>query len=272
MNGPAVLDDHTFARFADLIYSEAGITLGSHKHSLVAARLGKRMRSLGIGRFEDYFAYVREDGAGGELVMLIDAISTNVTQFYREAVHFEILDTLLRRWRNEGQSRFRVWCAAASTGEEPYTLAITLAEALGDVSDVRILATDISTRALAAARRGRYEAKKVETVPREFLGKYFASTGSGSERFYQVREGLRRMLKFARLNLATPPFPMKGPLDVVFCRNVMIYFDQRVRQLLVDEIHRLLRPGGYLMVGHSESLTGLGNTFRAVKPSVYVKD
>lgn len=272
MNGPAILDDHTFERFANLIYEESGITLGSHKHSLVAARLGKRMRSLGIGRFEDYFAYVSRDDSDGELVMLIDAISTNVTQFYREAVHFEILENLLRGWRNEGQTRFRVWCAAASTGEEPYTLAITLAKALGEDCDKRILATDISTRALAVARQGSYEAKKMETVPRELLSAYFTSTSVGVERFYQARDGLKHMLQFARLNLATPPFPMKGPLDVVFCRNVMIYFDQRVRQRLVNEIHRLLRPGGYLMVGHSESLTGLGNTFRTIRPSVYVKN
>lgn len=270
--GYGKLDDATFDRFAALIYEEAGIHLGKHKHSLVSARLGKRMRKLGIARYEDYFDYVRDDASQTELVQLIDAISTNVTHFFREADHFEVLAGLLREWQRAGQSRFRIWCAAASTGEEPYTLAITLLEALEGRVDARILATDISTRALGVAYGGEYEAKKVDVIPRELVTRYFNPTMVDGTRGYKVKNQARELVRYARLNLATPPFPMKGPMDAVFCRNVMIYFDNRVRQRLVDEIHRLLKPGGYLMVGHSESLTGLQSRFRAVRPSVYVKE
>ena len=274
--GPAMnvadrLDDATFDRFAELIYREAGIRLGRHKHSLVSARLGKRMRKLGIPRYADYLDYVNHDQTSTELVQLIDAISTNVTHFYREADHFEMLHGLLKTWQQEGQSRFRIWCAAASTGEEPYTLAITVLEALERPGDARILATDISTRALQAAKAGEYEAKKVEVIPRALVSRHFVPASVGGLRGYRVSERCRELVKLARLNLAVPPFPMKGPMDAVFCRNVMIYFDNRVRQRLVDEIFRLLKPGGYLFVGHSESLSGLTTRFRSVRPSVYLK-
>ncbi|MGM0453369.1 MAG: CheR family methyltransferase [Thermodesulfobacteriota bacterium] len=273
MNDYARLDDRTFQQFADLIYKEAGIHLAAHKQALVSARLGKRMRALNINAFDDYYDYVLHDGSQSELSQLLDAISTNVTYFFREPDHFEVLRTLARDWARQGQNRFRLWCAAASTGEEPYTIALTLSEALDDIRDVKVLATDISTTVLNTARKGEYTAKKLETISRKLIHQYFTPVNARAahEKTYRVNKQLRDMIKFSWLNLSAPPFPMRGPLDVIFCRNVMIYFDNTVRQRLIDEMYRLLKPGGYLMVGHAESLSGLTSQFKSVRPSVYIK-
>jgi len=265
------IDPQTFQEFADLIYDKAGISLGPHKRALVSSRLAKRMRKLGIRDYRSYYEHIRQDQTQNELVNLLDAISTNVTQFYREPRHFEILEELARNWEENGQHRFRIWCAAASSGEEPYTIAISLCEALRDTRDTKILATDISTQVLERAREGVYEKKRLQKVPRQMIGKYFRKLPEGEEEAYQVQDSLRSMIQFKRLNLATPPFPMRGPLDAIFCRNVMIYFDNVVRTNLLDEMYRLLKPGGYLMVGHAESLSGMLSHFKSVEPSVYVK-
>lgn len=265
------IDQKTFQEFADLIYDKAGIQLGPHKQALVTSRLAKRMRKLGIQDFRSYYEHIRQDKTENELVELLDAISTNVTQFYRESRHFEILKELAQKWEQSGQQRFRIWCAAASSGEEPYTIAITLMESLQNTRDAKILATDISTQVLEKARQGIYEKKRLQKVPQQMIGRYFRKVQGGSEESYQVDDPLRSMIQFKRLNLATPPFPMRGPLDAIFCRNVMIYFDNTVRKHLLDEMYRLLKPGGYLMVGHAESLSGMLSHFRSVEPSVYVK-
>ncbi|HAS83963.1 MAG TPA: chemotaxis protein CheR [Verrucomicrobia bacterium] len=266
------LSPETFQRFCDYVYEKAGIRLGPQKEALVSARMGKRMRSLGLSRYEDYLRTVKEDTTGDELVEMLNAISTNLTYFFREGQHFKIMESLLRQWSSEGQTRFRIWCAASSTGEEPYTIAMTARAVLGESCDVKILATDISTRALAVARRGQYEPRHMEKVPETFARRFFRKEkdASGND-CYKVVDELRRMISFARLNLAHPPYPMKGPFDIVFCRNVMIYFDNAVRKGLLDEAWRLLKPGGYLMVGHAESLSGMLCELRSVQPSVYIK-
>jgi chemotaxis protein methyltransferase CheR len=261
----------TFERFREIIYEQSGITLSQSKEALVSSRIGKRMRTLGLSTQEQYLDHVLGDSTGAELVHLLDAISTNVTSFFRESHHFEVLDSLLRDWWAQGQRRFRIWSAASSTGEEPYTIAITAREALGAQVDLKILATDISTRVLERCSRGEYEERQVETVPPELLKRYFDAGRHGDETIYRVKPILRDLLTVRRLNLSTPPFPMRGPFDVVFCRNVMIYFDNDVRLPLLGEIHRVLKPNGYLMVGHSESLTGMVSDFRSVRPSVYTK-
>lgn len=262
----------TFDQFKDLVYQKSGITLGPQKVALVSARIAKRMRALGLQTHEDYFHFIVGDESAVELVHLLDSISTNVTSFYREPVHFDILADLVREWRVNSQPRFRIWCAASSTGEEPYTLAMTVLEALGGPHpDFRLLATDISTRVLETARRGVYGAAKVEPVPRPMLQKYFRKLGAGPDADYQIGDELKQLVTFNRLNLSEPPFPMKGPFDVVFCRNVMIYFDNEVRRKLVLEISRLLKPGGYLMIGHSESLSGIVSPLTLVQPAVYRK-
>jgi chemotaxis protein methyltransferase CheR len=265
----STLSGKTYDRFRELVYERAGIHLGANKQALLSARLRKRMRVLKMETFAEYYEHVRDDATGEEIVQLLDAVSTNVTQFYREARHFDVFAEALAKWQEQGRKRIRIWCAAASSGEEPYTLAITMRESLSAEIDAKILATDISTRVLEMARRGHYDESKLTNVPRPLLTRYFRRYGNRSSTIREVSPDLRAMVTFGRLNLATPPFPMHGPLDAVFCRNVMIYFDNAVRQRLVTEVERLLAPDGLLFIGHSETLTGIKTRLVANSPSVY---
>lgn len=262
-----------FRGFRDLAYREAGISLRDGKEELVATRIARRMRVLGLEDPGAYLEYLEEAGHGAEIVNFIDAISTNFTSFYREKDHFDILARHLRASAEEGARRVRVWCAAAATGEEPWTLALTMTDALSGFNvDWRLLATDISTRALAAATEARYTARHLAQVPPQLRSRYFvASTPKDGEPTWQVADELRRTVMFRRLNLARSPFPLTGGLDAIFCRNVMIYFDTPVRQSLVSEAERLLRPGGLLVIGHSETLNGIRSGMTMTQPSVYRK-
>ena len=263
-----------FQAFRDIAYTQAGISLRDGKEALVSARLVRRMRDLGLGSESEYLDYLKGDQSGEEMVKFLDAISTNFTSFYREKPHFDLLDEEAREHLRQGGGRFRVWCAASSSGEEPYTIALTLANAFeGSRVDYKILATDISTRVLSHARKGRYTERQIEPVPRELKARWFTRLDErvGDEALYEVSPALRSKLVFKRLNLATPPFPMTGPLDVIMCRNVMIYFDTAVRQRLISEAERLLSPGGLLMIGHSETLIGIQTGLRAVRPTIYRK-
>lgn len=264
------MDKAIFNRFREIVYEKSGISLNEGKEALVSARVAKRMRALGHTDYRTYLDHVSGDTTGEEVVRLIDAISTNVTSFFREPVHFDLLAELVKKWVSDGQTRFRIWSAASSTGEEPYTIAMTMLEATrGTKADIRILATDISTTVLDKCRKGVYVADKVASVPPALREKYFTENrGDGT---YTVKASIRDLITFSRLNLSNPPFPMTGPLDVVLCRNVMIYFDNTVRSNLLAEVHRLLKPGGYLMVGHAESLTGILTSLKVVRPSVYIK-
>lgn len=261
----------SFERLCDIVYETSGIALTPKKEALVSARVSKRMRALGIRGFEEYLAYL-EDHHADEIVDLLDAVSTNVTSFFREPHHFDFVAEQAHRWYESGQRRFRYWSAACSTGEEPLSLAMVLKEALPypDV-DLRILATDISTQALARCASARYDERRVSPVPADLLRRWFVSEGAGDERRWAARPELTDIIVYRRVNLSAPPFPMRGPLDGVFCRNVMIYFDDAVRCALLDEVNRLLRAGGHLYVGHAESLAGILTDFAYVQPSVYRK-
>lgn len=266
------MDKSVFDRFRTLVYQQSGIALSDGKEALVSARVARRMRALGIADYGAYLRRITDDPGGEEVVHLIDAIATNVTSFYREAVHFGYLAETARAQWERGRRRFRFWSTACSTGEEPYTMAMTLLEALdGRPADVRILATDISTRVLDRCREGIYPADKVQSIPTALRERYFLPVRGNGTCAYAAGPALRRLVVFRRLNLSSPPFPLRGPLDGVFCRNVMIYFDRPVRAALLAEIHRLLRPGGFLAVGHAESLTGTMCSLQVVKPSIYIK-
>ena len=263
-----------FDALRKLAYDQAGIAIRENKETLVSARIAKRMRQCGFQSESQYLDYLRGDQTGQEMVQFLDAISTNFTSFFRESDHFELLREECASWGEQRTSPVRVWCAAAATGEEPYTLAMTLAETL-DARGLgwKVLATDISVTALRHAAAGVYDTARLEQVPPSLRRKYFepAPAPLAGESGGRVVTELSSRVMFRRLNLATPPFPMRGELDVVFCRNVMIYFDNRVRQRLVSEIERLLRPGGLLVVAHSETLNGIRSGFRVVRPSVYRK-
>lgn len=267
------MDKTVFNKFRDIIYQTSGIALNDKKEALVSARIAKRIRTLGLGDHRDYLRYVIEDKTGEEIVHMLDVISTNVTHFFRESHHFDLLADLMKTWLGKGARRFRFWSAGCSSGEEPYSMAITLHETTGGYNpDMKILATDISTRILAKCVNGAYDAKRMESVSPLFRDRYFEKERMGESNMYMVKPGLKQMIIFKRLNLSVTPFPMSGPMDAIFCRNVMIYFDNNVRLSLLNEFYRLLKPGGYLMVGHAESLTGLLSGFKPVMPSVYVKD
>jgi chemotaxis protein methyltransferase CheR len=261
-----------FSEFRDLVYRASGITLGEGKEGLVTSRLGKRMRALGLPSFRAYLDRLGGRDGEEELVHMLDAISTNVTSFFRESSHFDLLRDEARAWHAAGQRRFRFWSAASSSGEEPYSLAITLAEAgVTSGADVSILATDISTRILAAASAGVYPEARLAGLPDGYAKRWFQAPRSRAPGSSEVRSEIRSMVRFHRLNLAEPPFPMQGPLDAIFVRNVMIYFDNAVRSALVAECRRLLKPGGYLLIGHAETLGGMAEGFKCLKPSVYRK-
>jgi len=269
------LDRKTYQAFVDLLYDRCGIALGDAKEALVSTRVGKRLRALGLSTFKEYLEIIQGRGheAEVEFTEFMNVMTTNTTHFFRENDHFDFMADVVQNMVAEGRTKIRIWCAASSSGEEPYTLAMTFLEnAQGFRGDCRILATDIDVNILAQARKGEYNEDKMKGVPQGHRTRYFTSTGMGKDRIYKANQTLAGMISFNRLNLAKPPFPMKGPFDIIFCRNVMIYFDNLVRKNLLAEFERLLRPGGYLMVGHSESMAGgLCNLPSAGKPSVYRK-
>jgi chemotaxis protein methyltransferase CheR len=267
------MDNKTFDAFRQIVYEKAGININDNKVALVAARVGKRMRELSLESDRAYLDLILADETGGEIVNLLDVISTNVTSFFRESNHFNVLGDLVNRWYAGGLRKIRIWCAASSTGEEPYTIAMTITNALnGRQADVKILATDISTRVLAKCEKAVYSDQKLEPVSPAFKQRFFQKADAEKGAAWAVRREVKEMVTFSRLNLSKPPFPMSGPFDAIFCRNVMIYFDNAVRKNLLTDLYRLTKSSGYLFVGHAESLTGLLSGYKAVMPSVYVKE
>lgn len=265
------LDRAVFDKFRVLIYETCGITLSENKEALVASRIGKRMRSLGITDYGQYYALVTSDRSGSEMTELVNSISTNVTHFFREPRHFELLGQWLRQWVQQQRRPIRIWSAACSSGEEPYTICMTVLDALGGASDVQIMASDISTKVIQAAKYGVYKPQDIHNIPLPTLKKYFQVGGSAEAELYRVKPALREMVQFQQINLSTPPYPIQGQLDVIFCRNVMIYFNRELRRLLVRTFQEMLRPGGFLVVGLAESLSGLQHDLQVVEPSVYRK-
>jgi len=269
------LTDQEFEKISVKVMDLCGINLHNGKRELVKARLSKRLRKLGLSSYEAYMRFVENDRTGAELANMIDALSTNVTQFFRESQHMDhlrddLLPKLSRERGGERQPRLRIWSAGCSSGEEPYTIAMVLRETLADIDrwDVKLLATDISNNVLAKAREGIYEEGRLRDVPTALRNKYFHLVEAGPPKRFQTSNALRSMVHFARLNLLDP-WPMKGPFDFIFCRNVMIYFDQPTRQQLITRFSELLAPGGALFIGHSESLSGIRHKLRQLYPTVY---
>jgi chemotaxis protein methyltransferase CheR len=272
-----VLSDRVFQEFSSLVYEECGINLHEGKKALLQARLNKCLRATGITSYEEYYRFITSHGNTEAFFSFLDSISTNLTFFFREAQHFKFLDELipplLEQRKKERNNRLRIWSAGCSTGEEPYSLAMSVLQHLGDHQkyDFRILATDISSRALTSALRGIYPAEKIQKVPEALRRTYFqrCNTGGGEDE-YEVAPLLKRLITFRRLNLKEA-FPFKGPFDYIFCRNVMIYFDKKTQEALVQKMASYLGAGGYLFVGHSESLMGLSHPLTYIRPAVYGK-
>lgn len=264
-----------FATISRFVKERCGINLHEGKMALVKARLYKRLRTLGLSSFGQYVDRIRNDIDGSETVAMLDAISTNVTHFFRESRHLDFLRESALPWiveRRRRDRRIRLWSAGCSSGEEPYSIAITLCEAIPDPPawDTSILATDLSQQMLGVARNAVYESRQLQQIPNNLLGKYFLRCGNTTHVCYRIVEPLKRMVRFARLNLIGH-WPMKGPFDAIFCRNVMIYFDKPTQQELVKRFWDILAPGGVLFIGHSESLPGVQHHFQYLEPAVYRK-
>jgi len=274
-SGAPSITDEEFALFQRLIQSEAGIHLAPMKKTLLVGRLSRRLRELGVPSFSRYLKLVKADEA--ERVRMLDCICTNETHFFREPKHFELLDgRLSAEWQAEADAglrprRIRVWSAACSTGEEPYSLAMALLAHFppGSGWEVEILATDLSTRVLERAREAIWPAEKAEEIPVRRL-KAFMLRGVGA-REGKIAAGpeLRRVVRFARVNLSEERWPVGGPFDAVFCRNVLIYFGQALKHRVVARLIEHLAPGGYLFLGHAESLIGMTRHLELVAPTVY---
>ncbi len=256
----------------DLLYRLARISVGAGKEELVRSRLTKRVRALSLPGFTEYLRVVAGDPQGEEASTFVDLLTTNKTSFNREAAHFDYLrSTVLPRVEERG-ARIRIWSAGCSSGEEPYTIGMHLRDHHRDLArrDALILATDISSRVLSTARAGVYEAARIEgLLPDQERRNFRRRKDDGVDVIEAVPE-LRSLIKFARLNLMGP-WPMRGPFDAIFCRNVMIYFDRPTRENLVRRFASLLAPGGTLFIGHSETLEADKVGLSYVKPAVYEK-
>lgn len=266
------MSDTDFAVFQKMLYEQSGIVLSDSKRALVESRVTQRLRVLKMGGYSAYLDFLGQDASGEELIHLIDVISTNITNFFREEDHFEFLDREVGRWAENGLKHLRVWSAACSTGEEPYTLAMTLyPHQVKHRLDLKILATDISTRVLEKAQQGIYDGERLAKVPDKLRSRYFIRQGGTTGDTYAVSDKLKQMVMFRRLNFTVFPYPIRGIFDVIMCRNAMIYFDRSLRTKMVHEFARLLKPGGLLMIGHSETLMGIEKKYRTIKPSVYTR-
>lgn len=270
------LRDVDFEKISRLVYEQCGINLHLGKKELVKARLGKRLRKEGIGSFADYYRRVTDEGGMDELIAMIDSISTNLTSFFREESHFrklrEVIPGMVAASGNGHRlPKLRIWSAGCSTGEEPYSLAIALKEVGGlEGADLRILATDISTEVLRTAAGGVYPKDRVRNIPPLLLRKYFQIGQRRWSGHYRVKKEIRDIVTFRRFNLMET-LPAQNLFDIIFCRNVMIYFDKITQNGLINRFYGCLKEGGYFFVGHSESLTGLKHPFQYIEPSVYRK-
>jgi chemotaxis protein methyltransferase CheR len=262
------------------VYEHCGINLHVGKKELIRARLAKRLRHGNFKSFSDYLKHVLEDKTGKEFSILIDSISTNLTSFFREGQHFEFLrsrfiPSLLEQKAKSHNFRIRAWSAGCSSGEEPYSIAITLLDAVQGRGrwDIKILATDISTSILETAQRGVYDKQRIEPVSPMQRQKYLMTSHTADkQKAFEVSKSLKDVVIFKYLNLMEDwPINPSGGIDFIFCRNVMIYFDKRTQEKLVNRYWNVLAPKGILFTGHSESLTGIEHKFKYIQPTIYMK-
>lgn len=273
-----MMSEALFHKFSSFIYDRTGIRLPLGKLTMVNARLAKRLRALGYKNFRDYYEFVQTpEGQARELTPLIDTITTNKTEFFREKHHFDVLVSralpdLARHYTYTEDDPFTVWSAGCSTGEEPYTLSMVLAEAFGgELGRYQIVATDISRRVLKQARSAVYDNLAISPIPPFMKYKYLLIGKGGQRGKFRVVPEIRGQVTFGYYNLMENTTPFSQSLDVIFCRNVIIYFDHPTKVALMRRYFNALKPGGYLFIGHSETLTNISSDFRLVGQTVYQK-
>jgi len=266
------LSDRDFFRFKNLVHEKCGIFLHDGKKELVRARLGKRLRATRFKSFSEYYRYLMETDSGDELAQMLNAISTNLTSFFRESNHFTYLENnVFPHLFGSGRSRqIRAWSAGCSSGEEPYSLAMCLKSFLKTDSswEINILATDISTEVLSTGLSGVYPGSRIQNLPTDLVRNFFQKGQHRWDGFVRVKPFIRNMIDFRRFNLISP-FSFEKRFDIIFCRNVMIYFNRAAQESLVNKFYKCLHPGGYLFIGHSESLLSIRHPFKYIKPTIY---
>ena len=266
------LNGDTFQRFRALVYRESGIHLADHKRVMVASRLQKRLSELGLTSFDDYYTLVVGGSNDAELRVMLDCISTNQTDFFREPRHFTFLRDHVLPELAESKA-VRIWSAACSSGEEPYSIAMTVVDTVGVLATrhCRILASDISTRMVATAAAGVYPSARVRSLSQDLLRRHFLRGKDAQADLVKVKPHLAEMIVFRRINLMEDRYPIKGLLDVIFCRNVMIYFDRATQGRVLARLSQCLKLGGYLFLGHAESMPEITPEFQYVAPTIYRK-
>jgi len=263
----AVITDREFDKFRGLIYQKAGISLSPVKKTLVAGRLGSRLRHYGLNSYGAYYQMVTEDGADQELQIMVDLLTTNETYFFREPKHFDVLRTGILPKHKYGND-FRVWSAASSSGEEAYSIAMVMAHELGFNKQWSVLGTDISSRVLDRARKGLYPMTATDKIPKEYLREYCLKGVRSHQGSLLIDRKIKDRVHFKPLNL-NGDWPKMDKFDVIFLRNVMIYFDIETKRTLVNRLANMIKPGGYFIIGHSETLNSVSNRFTMLSPSIY---
>ena len=279
-NLPATMKDRVFQRFSSFIYENVGIKMPPAKKTMLEGRLQKRLKALGMDSFEEYsdFVFSRKEH-DSELIHLINVVTTNKTDFFREPAHFEFLvktalPSIVSGSGEMPREPLRIWSAGCSSGEEPYTLAMVLSEFSEKFTNFRfsILASDISTQILETARIAIYPEERTDTIPLSIKKKYLLRNKNPALSLVRVNPRLRSMVSFRRINFMDDDFGIVEKMDIIFCRNVVIYFDKQTQQKLMRKFYCQLRPGGYLFIGHSETLSGLDVDFKPVASTVYRKE
>ncbi|MHB1654957.1 MAG: CheR family methyltransferase [Burkholderiales bacterium] len=263
-----ILKDEEFQQFQSWLHRTAGISLSPAKKPLVSGRLSKRLKHHNLPSYGEYFRLITQSSEAAELQIALDLLTTNETYFFREPKHFDFLRTQVLPKARPGQL-FRLWSAASSSGEEPYTLAMTLDDSLSS-TPWEIVASDISSRVLEKARAGHYSLDRTEGIPRHLLSKYCLKGTGSQEGTFLVERALRSRVQFMQINLNNA-LPRIGEFDVIFLRNVMIYFDMDTKREVVARMLPMLKPGGYFFVSHSESLNGITESLKLITPSIYRK-
>lgn len=257
-----------FERIRRLIYSYAGINLNPTKHNMVYSRLARRLRATGKSSFSEYLSWLEREDTSGEWQAFVNALTTNLTSFFREPHHFDTLSQYLRQHRDK--NRIRLWCAACSTGEEAYSIAMIAAEAYNSFTPpVEIIASDLDTNVLAIAQQGVYSNDRLEKMSKYRISKFFLKGKNKNEGKVRICTELRNLVKFQQFNLLDKEWSLSGPFDAIFCRNILIYFDKVTQLKVLHKITRLLTPDGLLFVGHSESLLHASHMLRLRGKTVY---
>lgn len=258
--------DADFNRVQALIYQRAGISLHDGKHAMVYSRLSRRLRETGYQSFKAYLGWL-ETQDGPEWQEFINALTTNLTSFFRENHHFQVLSEHLQA--HKAHAHWRVWCSAASTGEEPYSILMTAADALGTNASFKLTASDIDSKVLATASQGIYRLENLKNVTEAQRQTYFLKGKASNSGMVRVKPELQRMVEFIIVNLVRDDWPFREPFDMVFCRNVMIYFDAPTQRKVLERIHRVMAPGGLLFVGHAENFSESRDLFVLKGKTVY---